>query len=213
MNPLAKEIKRLGSLSPAPAYRNIFEHTAPAGTTAQPSNQGSLKICSSHAIAAAIQEWLDAFKFNAEHDMIVKSLLRNFGTGWASVEPRNPPDFDGHKIKVIEKDPDSRISGREVEVTVSVVTHYPDKKPWVSANTGNDIMTSPRHMLAVGCFESSPKENHTVYLKRYNPSTRMVTTINSHGATGELPTMHDEKFYAVCLIKLSLTDINIWARS
>ena len=177
----------------------LFEYKkspTPTGTEPKPSDQGMTKTCASHALAKTIQAWLNAQGWDADHRDLVNSLLNKFPVKSREF-PRNPDKFNDLEIVVTEKDEKGEVSGRTMTVHIKVQTVETHGLSWTTKNKKKQVWTSPKDMLAVGCFWYNSTETHAAYIKSYNSSTKKVETINSHGDAGELPAMDDTQFYSV----------------
>ena len=194
--------------------------TAP-GTQPFTTDQGTLPTCSSHAVAKAVMDWLDNKGFDADHSDILVSLLALFGEGTVShgapgarpvgVATSSPPvarhlqEFHDRHIRIVEKLPDGTSSGRVITVKIRIKTNKTHNKHW--GPDTNPFLRSPYDFLAVGVLQM-PEGNHAVFVKYYNPKTRMVKTINSHGQRGELgPSkdgwVEDTQFHELHLVRIT----------
>ena len=148
----------------APPAEFLFDwkKEAPTGTEPQPSDQGNFSTCSSHALAKTLQAWLHEQKFDIKHDVLVNALLKKFPQA-ERIDPRNPQDFNGNEMKIIEKDDEGKKTGRKMRVQLKVQTKLTGGQPWIISAT-KDVLTSPTDMLAVGCLKL-PQGNHAIYIR------------------------------------------------
>ena len=191
------------------------------GTQPFTTHQGALPTCSSHAVAKAIMDWLDDKRFDADFEDILSSLLAFFGEDILSLGPlgkrsfgvpassrpvaRHLQEFHDKDIKIVERLPDGTSSGREVALRIKIKTNKTYNKHWGPET--NPFIRSPHDFLAVGVLQI-PGGNHAVFVKYYNPRTRMVKTINSHGENGELGPkndgwIEDTEFQELHLVRLT----------
>ena len=115
-------------------------------------------------------------------------------------------EFQDKEVTVKEKFADGSSSGRTIRLKIKVKTTKTEGKHWGPEDCG--FARSPYDFLAVGCLEV-PEGNHAVFIKYYNPQTRMVKTINSHDQEGELGAkkdgwVRDANFHNVNSIQLTL---------
>ena len=222
-----------GTLAVSPLVWRNDQSLAP-GTGPATTQQGNLLTCSSHSMAKVIQDSLDDQRFEADHGDVLHSLLALFGENQtrASVHAPSPAqapalipgqapgarkigspaqpmahhlhEFQDKEVTVTEKFADGSSSGKTIRLKIQVKTTKTEGKHWGPEDCG--FARSPYYFLAVGCLEV-PEGNHAVFIKYYNPQTRMVKTINSHGQEGELGAkkdgwVRDTDFHEVNVVQL-----------
>ena len=185
------------------------------GTPVHSSDQGPLSTCSSHALAKAVQDKLDASKIDVDQEHVQGKLqnLHPLDPTTGRPIPRGLSEFDKKEIE-IDVSEEGHVLKKTIKFNIS--EFMTGNSHW----TDTTKLEAPKDFLAVGCLDLNPpsfgltnKNNkpqacHAIYIKSYDPDTRKVKTINSHGGGGELGLnkdgiVLDTAFYSVANVQLT----------